>query len=157
MPAQPSHHLLDSLPRELADRLFEKKWILLQEIDRDVASLSGAYLMAYVIFDQPHDRAFELLSQTERQTEFRPELSNVETIEKFPDSSLDEHEIKILLMTIEYRLRYRIDPKRRRITWSLDPGFDNDVRRIDGFWAHPGIHTINLFFRNLQADYPNLS
>ena len=137
-PNPSSRRLLDGLSPELVDRLFEKKWILLQQIDADVASLSGGYLMAYVIFDQPFERTYELLSQTSRQVEYRPELSSVETVDRFPDGNLDEHQMKILLMKIKYRLRYRTDPKRHRISWSLDPDFDNDLDRIDGFWEiHP--------------------
>ncbi len=137
-PHPSSQRLLEGLPPELVDRLFEKKWILLQQVDDDVASLSGGYLMAYVIFDQPFERTYELLTETSRQAEYRSDLSSVETIDRFPDGNLDEHQIKILLMKIKYRLRYRTDPKRHRISWSLDPDFDNDIDRIDGFWeVHP--------------------
>jgi hypothetical protein len=33
-----------------------------------------------------------------------------------------------------YRLRYREDTTAARFDWHLDPGFDNDLEQIEGFW-----------------------
>jgi hypothetical protein len=31
-------------------------------------------------------------------------------------------------------VRYRRDPQTDRIEWALDPRFDNDLARFEGFW-----------------------
>jgi hypothetical protein len=128
------HRLIADLPPELASRLVEKGWILLQEIDQEQASFTGGYLLAYVIFDRPRPEVFRLLQQTERQPEYRPELRSVIRVKELPDGRVDEHRIKIMLMNIVYRLRFRIDRPASRIYWELDPTFDNDLERAEGFW-----------------------
>jgi hypothetical protein len=39
-----------------------------------------------------------------------------------------------MFIGIRYRLRNHWDPAHRRISWELDPEFENDLRRVDGSW-----------------------
>ncbi len=36
--------------------------------------------------------------------------------------------------SVVYRLRERRDRATERLSWDLDPSFDNDLRRMQGFW-----------------------
>lgn len=87
-----------------------------------------------VIFEQPVDRVYMLLAQTSRQKEYRPELDAILTLDSQPDGSLDEHRMKIMFLDVRYHLRSRVDAERRRIAWELAPGFDNDLKRVEGSW-----------------------
>ena len=126
--------VLDALPKELRDGLLDRRWLILQEVDERQAGLTGGYILAYVIFERSRDEVYGLLSQTERQVEFRPELRSVERIRDLPDGNVDEHRIKMMLIKVVYRLRFRLQQGAGRINWELDPGFDNDLDRAEGFW-----------------------
>jgi hypothetical protein len=130
--------VLEALPPELSRSLLQRGWLVLQEVDEEQAGLTGGYILAYVIFERPHDEVWDLLVQTERQVEFRSELRRVERIRELPAGPVDEHRIKMMLFKVVYRLRYDIDPAASRIHWELDPEFDNDLDRAEGFWElHP--------------------
>jgi hypothetical protein len=125
--------ILSNQPKELVDRLFEENVVVLQEV-RPEGGLRGGIISAYVIFDEPPGDVFELLAQSTRQTEFRPELTSIETIEMGPNGPIDEHRLKILFRRYEFRLQYRVHPQQRHIDWVLDERFDNDLAYVSGSW-----------------------
>jgi hypothetical protein len=110
-----------------------EKMIIFQEI-REEGPLRGGIVNAYVLFGQPIDRVYALLTQSARQVEFRPELMSIETIEMGPHGPIDEQRLRILFRTYVFRLEYRLFPEQRRIEWSLDQRFDNDLGRVSGYW-----------------------
>jgi hypothetical protein len=89
---------------------------------------------ALVIFDPPLDRIWHLLIQGDRQNEYRPELKRIRTIDKGPNHSLEEHELRIMFISLTYRLRFELNRDQNFIGWSLDPDFKNDVDHISGNW-----------------------
>jgi hypothetical protein len=103
---------------------------------------------AFVIFEQPVDRVFELLSQSWRQREYRPEIESIETVAELGDGTVDEHHMRIMFVEIQYRLRNHRDPSARRLSWELDPAFDNDLERVEGSWElfpFEGGRTLGVF------------
>lgn len=130
---QTAETILATQPARIRDRLMEKNVIVMQEIG-DEGPLSGSFIMAYVIFGQPIDRTYHLLSQSARQIEFRPELTSIETIEVSESGGIDVQRLKILFQRYVYYLEYRLDPRKRRIEWRLDTRFDNDLEDVEGFW-----------------------
>jgi len=88
----------------------------------------------FVIFEQPVSRVFMLLAQTARQKEYRSELESIETIESREDGGVDEHRMRIMFIEIRYHLLNRIDAAGRRIQWELAPGFESDLKRVEGSW-----------------------
>jgi len=138
---------LTALPRELRARLLDRGWLILQEVDREKAGLSGGYILAYVLFQRPRDEVYGLLTQTQRQVEFRSELRSVERIRELPDGVVDEHRIKVMLFKVVYRLRYRLQPEASRISWELDPSFDNDLDRAEGFWELDALDDVRTLAR----------
>ena len=138
---------LTALPRELRARLLDRGWLILQEVDREKAGLSGGYILAYVLFQRPRDEVYGLLTQTQRQVEFRSELRSVERIRELPDGVVDEHRIKVMLFKVVYRLRYRLQPETSRISWELDPSFDNDLDRAEGFWELDALDDVRTLAR----------
>jgi hypothetical protein len=114
-------------PEKVVDRLMKKRVVLIHDED-------DQYVKALVIFEQPLARTLSLLSETARQVEFRKDLKGVETLEVYEDGTLDRQRMKIMFIKMVYHLRYRIDPERRRIAWELDLSYENDARRLEGFW-----------------------
>lgn len=123
--------LLAAEPPELVERLREERVLVLEEIGGEGPE---SFIVAYVLFERGPEEVAALLRQAERQPEYRPELSEVRTVRELPDGRVDEQRIRILFSEMVYRLRYREDPASGRMEWRLDPDFDNDLRRMRGFW-----------------------
>jgi len=100
----------------------------------DAAGGAGRMVQAWVLFERPVDRVYELLSATGRQREFRREISAQTEVSRDADGVVEEQHLRILFLDVGYRLRYGLDPVARRIRWQLDPDFANDLRRVEGFW-----------------------
>lgn len=133
--ASPSaEDILAAQPRELVDRLMAENVLVLEEVQAK-GPLRGALISAYVLFEQPIDRVYRLLAQSARQTEFRPELTRIETVETGPDGQVDEQRLKILFQRYVFRIAYQLFPEQRRIEWHLDERFENDLAHVSGFWA----------------------
>jgi hypothetical protein len=126
--------LLERESPALAARLLRDGLVVLRNGEPGASARHPGFVEAYLLFEDPPDRVFALLADTRRQAEFRPELERIETVAALSDGSIEEHRLGVLFTQIAYRLRYQIDPESRRIDWSLDPGFANDVARIDGWW-----------------------
>lgn len=105
--------------------------LLVEEAKRESG---GTLFVAYVLFEKPLIRVVELINQPERQREYRPELRSIEVVERGPDTRVDEHRLKIMFTNVVYRLCMRRDRATDRFSWHLDPSFDNDLRRMQGFW-----------------------
>jgi hypothetical protein len=124
----PAGLILDAQPRDVVTRLFEKKVVLLENTGK------GSVVEALVLFQQPRAKALDLLTQTARQSEFRPELAEVIEIERTPEGSIEEQRMKIMFVSVVYRLRYQVDPGAALIQWRLDDRFENDLRDVQGSW-----------------------
>jgi hypothetical protein len=130
-----AEQLLASEPPELAERLLDRKLLVLEDIGAD----NDSFVVAYVVFERPVGDVVRLLRQAARQTEYRPELAQVETIETFENGRVDEQRMRIMFTNLVYRLRYRdLADTKGRLEWTLDPEFDNDMSTFEGFWEfHP--------------------
>jgi hypothetical protein len=121
---------LPGVPPELVRRLVDEKVVLLASSgDSEPPPVEGL-----VLFAKPRARVLQLLLQTARQIEYRPDLARLETVERLPDGDVDVQEMRIMLMHISYWLRYQWDVPAGRISWKLDPRFPNDLRVTEGFW-----------------------
>jgi len=121
--------ILDQHSAKVVRRLHAKNLVLLPGA-RD----ESLYINALVLFDQPLRRTLDLLSQTERQSEYLPELKRVETIRREGAAVIDAHHVRILFIRIDYRLRTEMDVEAARIRWQLDPTSDNDLQVLEGYW-----------------------
>jgi hypothetical protein len=127
--------ILEALPTTTRAALLDEKLVLLGNTE-GADFFRG--VQALVLFEKPPERVYRLLSQTARQQEYRPDLLGIDTLERLPDGSVDEHRMRILFRNVVYRLRYRLDPAAQRITWSLARNYEHDLREIEGFWQlHP--------------------
>ena len=121
--------VLDRQPPEIVRRLHAKNLVPLPG-----AQDGSLYIRALVLFDQPLHRTLRLLSQTERQSEYLPELKRVETIRRDGTAVVDEHHVRILFIRLDYRLRTEMDFAAARIWWKLDSTHENDLEVLEGYW-----------------------
>lgn len=133
--ARPSAEaVLRDAPPGLAERLRAERVVVVEE---GGGAGPESFIVALVLFDQPPARVAALLREAERQTEYRPELVGVRTVEEVAGGRIDEQRIRILFRELVYRLRYEDDGD-GRVTWSLAEGFENDLARMRGFWELHG-------------------
>lgn len=143
--------VLAAEPPALVERLQEEGLIVLEDVEGEGES----FVVAYVIFPRSRSEVVTLMSQAERQPEYRPELKSVKTVRELENGRIDEQTLKILFRKLVYRLRYHVDPETGRIEWKLDLDFDNDMRRLDGFWElyefTEGRRTLGRFGSNVDV------
>ena len=127
-----AEEILDHQPPEFVRRLLEKKVVVLEELS--VRPDSEGFFLAYVVFEAPPARAYELLSDTARHIEFRPELKRITTVSTHPGGNTDEHRLRVLFLDAAYWIRYEKQPELRKIRWALDPAYPNRLKQTEGFW-----------------------
>lgn len=151
-PEPSAEAVLAELPPERARRLREERVLVREETSGE----PGHFVTALALFERRREEVLRLLRAAERQTEYRPSLESVETVEELPDGRVVEQRMRLFFGEIVYRLRYRVEPERGRIEWRLAPGFDHDLRRLEGFWElhafeeHPG-RTLGRFGSSVDA------
>jgi len=123
--------VLSRLPAALRERLETEKVVILTS---EAGGGADHWVKALAIFERPRDEVMQLIAQSARQSEYRPELTAIETVETFPNGTVDEHHLRILFVKLSYRLRAQIDYTKGRAWWGLDERFANDLRRFDGYW-----------------------
>lgn len=142
-----AERVLAQQPPDVVEALLRDKVVLATQRGSPVAR-------GLVIFAKPVDRVYELLAQTSRQGEFRTDLAGLETLETLRDGSIEEHRLRILFLDIRYRLRNRLDRERRRISWELARGFEQDLERVEGSWKLyplPPDRTLGVFRTRVEV------
>ena len=130
-----AEQVLASHPAEVVERLREKGLVVEPSEGEETG---GRTIGALVLFEPAPNRVLDLLSQTERQLEYLPNLRDIERVATFENGNIDEHRLRILFIGIQYGVRHEWDTSRLRMWWALDPDRENDVRHIEGFWQlHP--------------------
>ena len=129
----PGRPFLKQHPPQVVNELLREGAVILRDVVRDGQKASGL-IRALVLFEKDADAVFRLLIQTHRQDEYLPLLQSAKTIERYGSGNLDQHELEVLFLDVIFRVRHRWDARERTITWSLDPAFDNDLRRMEGSW-----------------------
>lgn len=125
---------LAALPPKLRANLLSERVVLLQDEATQAETARDRPIHAWVLFESSADDVMDHLIQSQRQTEYRSELSDVEIVEEHASGHVADYTARMMLMTIEYRVQHRWDHGKRLVWWSLDPAFDNDLARLDGRW-----------------------
>ena len=99
------------------------------------------YIGALVLFDKPLDTTQELLSQTERQHEYLPELKKADLIRRDGTAVINEHQVRVMFIRLSYRIRTEFDSDAGRIWWALDPAHENDLDVLEGYWEFYEMNT----------------
>jgi hypothetical protein len=104
------------------------------------AKLGSSESRIWVRFDLERDLVLRQLIQSARQVEYRPELRRVQIVEDFENGQVCDYHLRMMLMTVRYRVRHQWDFERGTFWWSLDPSYDNDLAVLDGRWE---IHALS--------------
>ena len=125
----PAEPYLRAISPDLLPRLERERFLMLPS-DATAPGLA----QGLVVFSQPYALVWRLLAQTERQREYRKELTELTNVERFANGVVDRHRISVLFVHLSYHLRYELDPSAWHIEWSLAPNYENDIQQISGAW-----------------------
>jgi hypothetical protein len=125
----PAEPYLRAISPDLLPRLERERSLMLPSDTAEPGLAQGL-----VVFAQPYPRVWSLLAQTERQREYRKELTELTNVERFANGVVDRHRISMLFVRLTYHLRYELDPAAWHIEWSLAPNYENGMQHISGAW-----------------------
>lgn len=125
----PAGPYLRAISPDLRQRLERERFVMLPS---DAAT--PGLVQGLVVFSQPYALVWRLLAQTERQREYRKELTELTNVERFANGVVDRHRISVLFVRLTYHLRYELDPSTWHIEWSLAPNYENGMQYISGAW-----------------------
>ncbi len=106
-------------------------------MDEDTSKEGGdqkRYIRAAMIFEQPIEKAWKLVRQTEMQHRFLPDLKKCELVKRTPEGDRVDFHVEIAMFDIDYRVHHHYDDENCHLRWHLDPEYDNDMKRVDGYW-----------------------
>ena len=107
--------------------------VILQE-DQSNTGEQKRFIRCAMVFDQPIEKAWALIGQTERQDEYLPGLDNCELVKREGNWDQVDFHVKIFFVKIDYRVKHERDPERYYQWWNLDPSYDNDLAHLEGYW-----------------------
>ncbi len=91
-------------------------------------------ILASLLFDQPIDKVWSMLKQTDRQKEYLPHLREATIVQGNDDGNITQFLLKIMFFNIRYRVDHSFDNKAYRLSWHLDPKYKNDLKELYGYY-----------------------
>jgi len=89
---------------------------------------------AAMIVNQDIDATWNLLTQQWRQHEYIPGLHCCNLVEQTEDGSVVDLHVKVMTVSVKYRIRHVNEKSEYYIHWGLDPSYDNDLRDQTGYY-----------------------
>lgn len=105
-------------------------------LDRDQSQGTDwqRFIQAAVIFEQPIDVVWGLFRQTARQEQYLAKLNKCVTVEDKGTYDKVDFFVKFSFISINYRVQHDFDPQNYYFYWSLDPGYKNKLKHLEGYW-----------------------
>ncbi len=91
-------------------------------------------IMASLLFDQPINKVWDMLKQTDRQKEYLPHLREAKIIQGDNNGNITEFMLKIMFFNIRYRVDHKFNNAAYRLSWHLDPNYKNDLKELYGYY-----------------------
>jgi len=92
------------------------------------------FIQAAIIFDQPVDVAWGLFRQTDRQEQYLSRLYKCVTVEDKGTYNKVDFFVKVSFINIDYRVQHNFEPENFYFYWTLDPGYKNKLKHLEGYW-----------------------
>jgi len=123
----------DGLSPDQIKRLKDGQVVILDKDQSQGVELQR-FIQAAMIFNQPIDTAWALFRQTERQEQYLPRLYKVTVVEEHPTWNKNDFFVKFSFINIIYRVQHNFQPEKYYFYWTLDPGYKNDLKHLEGYW-----------------------
>lgn len=106
-------------------------------MDQNTAGGTGdaaRFIQAAMIFNQPVEKAYALFRKTENQPRFLPDLASAKLVSRNDKGDQVDFHVVIAGISVDYRIHHVYDDAKCWMSWGLDPSFDNDIKKSDGYW-----------------------
>jgi len=136
---QPVELLPDFGPDGLGGLSLEEKELLMAEeivVPKEPIILADGktIIAAAVIFNQPVETVWKILSQPERQMDYLKEIKKSRLVKEEGEEKWVYFEVIIYGFSIHYTVRHYLYPQLKSLAWELDPEAENDLSYLLGFW-----------------------
>jgi len=91
-------------------------------------------IAAVVLFKVPVERAWEILSATDRQVDYLEEIKDLRVVEVGEDFNRTEFEVKVMGQKVRYTVIHHFLPEFYYLWWELDKKAPHDLKALSGFW-----------------------
>lgn len=99
-----------------------------------VAKSESELIYAAIVFNQPLEETWQLISRTEDQIKYLSNIDDLKIIRKGGSSDNIQFTVSAGPFSKTYRVIHRFSPEKKGFEWGLDPSFDNDLQKLTGFW-----------------------
>jgi len=99
-----------------------------------VAKSESELIYAAIVFNQPVEETWRLISRTEDQNRYLSDIDDLKIIRKGGPSDNIQFTVSAGPFSKTYRVIHRFSPEKKGFEWGLDPSFDNDLQKLTGFW-----------------------
>ena len=139
-------------PAQIAQ--IKKGQIVLLDQDTSGGSNQSRFIRAAILFNQPIEKVWPLFRKTENQARYLPDLDSNTLVRRDAKGDLVDFHVVMAGIHIDYRIHHVYDDANCKLTWSLDPTFDNDMKRVDGYWflyKNDATHTLARYGTQVQV------
>jgi hypothetical protein len=123
----------DGLNPDQVKRLRDGQVVILDK-DLSQGAQLQRFIQAAMILNQPIDQAWALFHDTQRQEQYLPRLYKVTTVEDHPTWNKEDFFVKLSFINLSYRVQHNFEPEKYYFYWTLDPGYKNDLKHLEGYW-----------------------
>jgi hypothetical protein len=89
---------------------------------------------AALVFNRPPKEAWALLSDAVLQVRYVPEVRSAKVVWEKKEENCLELTVRVMGMTVVYRMVQDFDPAGLYFHWTLDPTFPSEIKELAGFW-----------------------
>jgi hypothetical protein len=123
-------------------------------VQNESTEAKSSLITAVMLLDKPPEEIYNILYHTEDQIKYLEEIKEIKIIRKNETQDNIEFKLKILMISLEYRVIHNFDKKNLYIHWALDNNFNNDLESLQGFWKlypYPGGRTLARYGSNVSV------
>jgi hypothetical protein len=125
-------------------------------VNNESAEAKSSIITAALLLDKPPEEIYNILYHTEDQIKYLEEIKEIKIVNKNEVQDNIEFKLKILMISLEYRVIHSFDKKNLYIHWTMDKNFKNDLESLQGFWKlypYPGGRTLARYGSNVSVKH----
>lgn len=123
-------------------------------VNNESKEAKSSIITATLLLDKPPEEIYNILYHTEDQIKYLEEIKEIKIIRKNEVQDNIEFKLKILMISLVYRVIHNFDKKNLYIHWTMDKNFNNDLQSLQGFWKlypYPGGKTLARYGSNVSV------
>lgn len=90
--------------------------------------------VGFLIANAPRGEVWQLIRAASEWNKYIPRVEKSRRVGQRPNYELAQIELAVSLVSIDLQAEVLSWPECSRVTWALDPGYDNDLRLFEGYF-----------------------